>query len=119
MNIYETIQTNTKHYICVSILEFICNLIYFFFFGEIKILIKGILVIEPDLLVMLSPKKVAGRKRHEHAIGPLIMTISNLLSGIPCISVVTRNLDAFDTRYIRIAEYQPVRDVAGCETLSE
>lgn len=47
------------------------------------------------------------------------MTISNLLSGIPRISVVTRNLDAFDTRYIRIAEYQPVRDVAGCETLSE
>jgi len=36
-----------------------------------------------------------------------------------CISVVTRNLDAFDTRYIRIAEYQPVRNVAGCETLSE
>lgn len=35
--------------------------------------------------------------------------------GDTCISVVTRNLDAFDTRYIRIAEYQPVRDVAGCE----
>ncbi|KAL0114479.1 hypothetical protein PUN28_011620 [Cardiocondyla obscurior] len=45
------------------------------------------------------------------------MTISSLLSGILCISVVTRNLDTFDTRYIRIAEYQPVRDAAGCETL--
>lgn len=33
-----------------------------------------------------------------------------------CISVVTRSLDAFDMRYIRVAEYQPVRDVAGCET---
>ena len=66
---------------------------------------------------MLSPK--SDWKEHERVIGSLIMIISNLLSGISCISVMTRNLDAFDTRYIRIAEYQPVRDVAGCETLSE
>lgn len=61
-------------------------------------------------------KKKLGKGKYRNRVFELLIIHFKPSFGDMCISVVTRNLDAFDMRYIRVAEYQPVRDVSGCET---